>query len=278
MRASMPGLSRNERLERLAVIFRDMDSVLVAFSGGVDSTLVLKVAHDVLGDRAQAATSVSPAVAASEIEEGRRVARRIGAAHHLLSSRVMDRPEFTRNSADRCYTCKEDLYAGASKLAHHLGLRWLANGTNLDDLKDIRPGLAAAARFGVRSPLIEAQMGKAEVREIGRMLGLENWDKPADACLSSRVPHGARITVEELSKIERAEAILKSEGFRQVRVRHHGEIARIEIPPDDFERITDPDRRERIVAGLRGIGFRFLTLDLQGYRQGSLNPAPHPIE
>ncbi len=259
-------------LQRLRGIVQEMDSVLVAFSGGIDSTLVLKVAHDVLGGRVAAATAFSPTVSASEREDSRRIARQIGAPHYVIASRAMDRPAFYENGPRRCYACKEDLYSNSLQLARELGLRWLANGTNPDDLKDFRPGLEAAKAFGVRSPLVEAGLGKDKIRRISRALGLENWDKPAEACLSSRVPFGTWITVERLSRIERAEGILKKAGFRHVRVRDHGEVARIELPPEDFNRLMDSTLREKVVSAIQEAGFRYVTMDLKGYRQGSLNP------
>jgi uncharacterized protein len=259
-------------LQRLQGIFHEMDSVLVAFSGGIDSTLVLKIAHDALGSRAAAVTAVSPTIASSELEDCRRIAREIGAPHHVVDSRAMDRPDFYQNGPRRCYTCKEELYSLGSRLAGELGLRWLANGTQLDDLKDFRPGLEAARAFKVRSPFIEAGIGKAEIRRISRALALAEWDKPADACLSSRVPFGTWITVERLGRIEQAEQILKREGFRQIRVRDHGEVARIELPPGDFNRLMDRTLREKVVTDIQKTGFRYVTMDLQGYRQGNLNP------
>jgi len=259
-------------LRRLQDVISGMESVLVAFSGGIDSALVLKVAHDVLGDRAVAVTSFSPAVASSELETSRRIAREIGAPHHVITSRVTERPEFFQNSPRRCFACKEDLYSNGSRLARKLGLRWLANGTQLDDLKDFRPGLEAARAFGVRSPLVEAGLGKSAVRRASRELGLADWDKPADACLSSRIPFGTQITEDRLDRIEQAEEILKREGFGQVRVRYHGDVARIELPPEDFDRLMDSPLRSKLVSAIQKIGFRYVTLDLRGYRAGSLNP------
>ena len=263
-----------DTLQRLRGIFQEMDSVLVAFSGGIDSTLVLKVAHDVLGNRAAAVTAVSPTVASSELESCRRIALEIGAPLHLIASKAMDRPEFYQNGPRRCYTCKEELYSNSTRLAGELGLRWLANGTQLDDLKDVRPGLEAAKAFSVRSPLAEAGLGKTGIRRISRSLGLAEWDKPADACLSSRVPFGTWITVERLDRIEQAEGILKREGFRQVRVRDHGDVARIELRPEDFNRLMDRTLRENVVTAIQKTGFRYVTMDLLGYRPGSLNPEP----
>jgi len=266
----------HQNIERLRKIIQEMESVLVAFSGGIDSSLVLKIAHDVLGTRAAAVTSVSPTVPASELEVSRRIASQIGVAHHFIPSTAMERPEFYQNGFRRCYACKQDLYSNGTRLANKLGLRWLANGTNLDDLKDVRPGLEAADAFGVRSPLVEAGLDKTQIRLLSRALELPNWDKPAEACLSSRVPFGTLITVERLGRIERAEEILKKEGFRQVRVRDHGEVARIELATTDFVRLLDSTLRERVVAAVKETGFRYVTMDLRGYRQGSLNPETSP--
>ncbi|HEY5648058.1 MAG TPA: ATP-dependent sacrificial sulfur transferase LarE [Nitrospiria bacterium] len=258
--------------KNLRKILKDMGSVVVAFSGGADSALVLKVAHDVLERKAVAATGVSPAVAVAEVEESRRVARLIGITHHVITSDPMENPVYRENGPGRCYACKETLYLRISELAKRLEFRFLANGTNQDDLRDFRPGLEAAKNFGVRSPLLEAGFNKKEIRELSRKLDLPTWDKPADACLSSRIPFGTPISEETLGKVEKAERFLKEEGFRLVRVRNHSEMARIEIPTEDFNRFLEPGRRNRIVQNLKKLGFRQITLDVQGYRQGSMNP------
>lgn len=260
-----------QNLHRLHGIVREMGSVLVAFSGGIDSSLVLKVAHDVLGDRAESATAVSPAVADSEVADAQRVASWIGARHLLIPSGVVEDPAFSQNDSKRCYICKRDLYRGLTRLALSFGFDFVANGVHQEDLGDFRPGIAAAREFGIRSPLLEAELGKADIRNLGKALGLPNWDKPADACLSSRMPRGTMITEDRLRQIEQAEAFLKKEGFRQVRVRYHHEVARIELAPVEMGRTLDPALRERIVSVLKSIGFQHITIDLEGYRQGSLN-------
>lgn len=269
---TMPGMKLEVKHKNLRKILKDMGSVVVAFSGGADSALVLKVAHDVLERKAVAATGVSPAVAVAEVEESRRVARLIGITHHVITSDPMENPVYRENGPGRCYACKETLYLRISELAKRLEFRFLANGTNQDDLRDFRPGLEAAKNFGVRSPLLEAGFNKKEIRELSRKLDLPTWDKPADACLSSRIPFGTPISEETLGKVEKAERFLKEEGFRLVRVRNHSEMARIEIPTEDFNRFLEPGRRNRIVQNLKKLGFRQITLDVQGYRQGSMNP------
>jgi len=259
-------------LDRLKASIRAYDSMLVAFSGGVDSTLVLKVAHQVLGSRTAGLLAVSESLPEIERREALALAEGIGAPLHVVHTREMDDPRYRANPDDRCYFCKTELFVQLEKEALRLGFGTLAYGANLDDQGDFRPGMTAARERSVVAPLIEARLGKAEIREVARDLGLPNWDKPARACLSSRIPHGIEVTPERLRAIESAEAGLASLGFRQFRVRWHGEIARIELDPEEMSRLSDPAVRARVAALVKDAGFRFATVDLEGYRQGSLNP------
>jgi uncharacterized protein len=272
-------MTLSEKLHRMQALFREMGSVAVAFSGGIDSTVVLKVAHDVLDERAVGVTAVSPTFPAIELEGARRIGAEIGVRHLILETDQLVMEEFVRNDARRCYHCKTDLYRSLWGMQPALGFHAIVDGTNLDDLGDDRPGISAAREWKVRSPLVEAEMSKAETRTLAKELGLSNWDKPAAACLSSRIPRGTPITPEKLSRIERAERILFLEGLGQFRVRDHGEIARIEIDPAEIGWMQDEARRARISASLKAIGFRFVTLDLEGYRRGGADrhenvPAP----
>jgi uncharacterized protein len=265
-------LGEKSKHEWLEGLLRGMESVVVAFSAGVDSTLVLKVALDVLGaERVIAATGVSPSLANRELHSVRTIAEALGAPLELIETSELENPSYAANPANRCYFCKTELYTKLSELAKRRSFVTLANGINVDDLGDFRPGLAAAREWGVRFPLVEAGIGKSQVREIARQLGLPNWDKPALACLSSRVPYGTPVSVGILGQIEKAEAFLYSRGLSNFRVRHHQKVARIEVGLNDLPRlVTDPVRQE-IVSAFKELGYTYVTIDLQGFRSGSGN-------
>ncbi len=259
------------KYERLKSICRDLGSALVAFSAGVDSTLLLKVCADELADRAVAVTAVSESYPSHELAQAKRLARDVGCRLILVETHELQDEHYASNPTNRCFYCKQELFTTIFPVAQREGLATVVYGANLDDTGDYRPGMQAAKAMGARAPLLEAEMGKPEIRAVSRMLGLETWDKPAFACLSSRIPYGERVTEEKLQQIDAAEVSLVGEGFRQVRVRHHGEVARIEVPPVDLPRFFEGGRNERVVRRLKEIGFRYVTLDLQGYRSGSLN-------
>jgi uncharacterized protein len=257
------------RLNDARRIVRELGSVLIAYSGGVDSTLLLRLALDELGDRAVGALASSPAYPESEQEEARILARSLGARLIELSTDEVELEAYARNNPDRCFHCKEELFDKLEPVQRQLGLDHLAYGATADDADDHRPGHGSAVRRGVRFPLLEAGMGKSEIRAAARELGLPNWNKASFACLSSRIPHGTPVTVEALRKIEAAEAAVKALGFSQVRVRHHGDVARIEVDAAEIERLVM--QRERVVDAVRKAGYKFVSADLEGYSTGSLN-------
>jgi uncharacterized protein len=266
-----PALTLPDKVQKMQTLLKEMGSVVVAFSGGIDSTLVLKVAQGCLGSQAIGVTAVSPTFPDIELELSRRVAAEIGARHVILQTDQLQIEDFVRNDATRCYHCKTDLYRLLEHLQRDLQFGAVVDGTNMDDLGDDRPGILAAREWRVRSPLVDAGLSKAEIRTLAKDLGLSNWDKPAAACLSSRIPRGTMITREKLSRVEQAEAILFRDGFKQFRVRDHGDIARLELDDDGLAILQDQIRRGRIIQKLKDVGFRFVTVDLEGYRRGSAN-------
>jgi pyridinium-3,5-biscarboxylic acid mononucleotide sulfurtransferase len=259
------------KYEHLQAILRDMESVLVAYSGGVDSALLLKVAHDVLGTRAMGAIASSPAYAAEETEEAIAVAEQMGIAVITLETHELEDERYVANDFNRCYFCKTELFTQLEPLAKQYKLRHIAYGVNKDDDGDFRPGQRAAREFSVRGPLKEAGMGKREIRAVARLLGVPVWNKPAMACFSSRIPYGSKVDVTTLRMIYKAEKLLRDLGFRQVRVRHHDKIARIEVGRSELPRLIEDEVSRVVSDGLRKIGYTYVTVDLSGYRTGSMN-------
>ncbi len=259
------------KLEQLRLIFALMPNVIVAFSGGVDSTFVLKVAYDVLGERLLALTTTSPTMPEQDRRSAVEMAARTGARHLIVESNELDVPGYAQNPLNRCYICKHNLFTVCEAKARELRIDTIVDGLNLDDLHDYRPGIKAAAELSVRHPLVEAELSKAEIRQLSRRLGLPTWDRPASPCLSSRFPYGTTITEDGLRKVERGEQLLRALGFTVARVRYHGEIARLEVETDKLPHLLSPAIREHVDTEFRRIGFRFVTVDLRGFRSGSLN-------
>ena len=243
----------------------------MAFSGGVDSTLVLKLAHEELGDSCLAVTERGVTCPSDELEEAKKLARKFGVEHAVVTNDALKDSSFCANTPDRCYFCKLGIFGTIKDLARERKLSAVLDGSNLDDPGDHRPGLRACKELGVRSPLTEAGLRKAEIRAISHALGLPTWDKPARACLASRIPYGSTITEEKLAMVDRAELLLMSMGFRQCRVRHHETVARIEVPKEEIAQLLEPETNERIVKALKELGFTYVAADLQGFRSGSLN-------
>jgi uncharacterized protein len=270
--ASLP-IDPGEKQEKLKGRLRELGSAVVAFSGGADSAYLAWMAHQALGERALAVTALSPSFSAHDREQAETFARRENLRHEFVETHEFENPLYVMNQADRCYHCKTELFGVLAKVRAERGFGAVTYGMNADDRKDFRPGHRAASEFGVVAPLLDAGLTKAEIRELSRRAGLATWDRPASACLSSRVPYGMPVTVENLSRVEQAENALREFGFRQVRVRSHGELARIEIAPDELPRALQADMAETLAARIRETGFTYVTLDLEGYRQGSLNAA-----
>lgn len=248
-----------------------LDSLLVAFSGGADSAYLAWAANFALGERATSITALSASFSRHDREQAADFVNATGVRHEFIETREFENPLYVANQADRCYHCKDELFDRMEALAHERGVSAIAYGINADDTHDFRPGHRAAREHRILAPLLDAHLTKAEIRLLSKRAGLSTWDRPASACLSSRIPYGVAVTPELLDKVERAEVVLRELGFRQFRVRAHGELARIELAPDELSRGLQPENAFKIAAGVKAVGFAFVTLDLEGYRQGSLN-------
>lgn len=256
---------------RLTTLLSDLDSLLIAYSGGVDSAFLACIAREVMPGRVICVTADSPSYPRRHREMAESIARAFQLPHEFVSTAELERPEYRANPANRCYHCKTELYEHLSRVAAERGIATIADGSNADDRGDYRPGRQAAREFHVRSPLDEADLTKAEIRELARRIGMSTWDEPASACLSSRIPYQSEVTIAKLSMIERAEEAVRRHGFRVCRVRHHDTLARLEIGRDELARALEPDVSAALVAELKAIGYQHVCLDLQGYRTGSLN-------
>ncbi|MBD2729806.1 ATP-dependent sacrificial sulfur transferase LarE [Nostoc sp. FACHB-892] len=262
-----------EKFEQLKALFEEMEQALIAYSGGVDSTLVAKIAYDVLGDRALAVTAVSPSLLPEELEDAKIQAATIGIPHRVVQTHEMENPNYTSNPVNRCYFCKSELHDTLKPLALDLGYPYVVDGVNADDLHDYRPGIQAAKERGARSPLAEVSVTKVEVRQLSQQLGLPWWDKPAQPCLSSRFPYGEEITVAKLQRVGRGEIFLRKLGWQNLRVRSEGDTARIELAPEQIKEFVLTTDLHKVVSAFQDFGFLYVTLDLEGYRSGKLNQA-----
>ena len=265
-----------EKLNQIQAIFQEMERALIAYSGGVDSTLVAKIAYDVLGDQAIAVTAVSPSLLPEDLEEARIQAAEIGIQHQEIETQEMENPNYTSNPVNRCYFCKSELHDTLKPLAQQWGYSYIVDGVNADDLKDYRPGIQAAKERGVRSPLAEVGLTKLEVRELSKLLGLITWDKPAQPCLSSRFPYTEEITIAKLQRVGKAEVYLRKLGWSHLRVRSEADTARIELPPEQIQEFVLKINLPQLVQAFQEFGFIYVTLDLEGYRSGKLNQVLSP--
>ncbi len=268
----------NEKYSHLERILKMYGSVLIAFSGGVDSSFLAKVAFDMLKNGSLAVTSISPSMPKAELQHAIKIAEEIGIPHRLIKTREMENQDFLENTDMRCFFCKSELFTQLFSIARKEGYHVVAHGANHDDQEDFRPGSEAAKKLGAVAPLMEARLTKEEIRLLSKEMGLSTWNKPSKACLSSRIPFGEKITVEKLQQIEIAEDTLSRLGFHQFRVRHHGDIARIEIEKNDLAKLMQKEIREKVISAMKKTGFKFITLDLEGYRTGPFNPPPQISE